>query len=133
MKTRGHFHALTRRYWIFRVLYSNIAPWTNMSQVSTTRFIRDVSTLRLSPLAPGDPNACPRFSLQMASARKAGQENAQYSHKCAYNPLFQKKVGEEQESRRRLFLNKVRQGSENTRWESRSEQVRHHAHLSSHS
>ncbi len=61
----------------------------------------------------------------MASARKAGNEDAVYSHKRALNPLLQRKVGEEQDRRRQAFLKRVRQASDDKKWESRTEQVRH--------
>lgn len=60
----------------------------------------------------------------MASARKAGTENSVYSHKRAHNPLLYRKASEAQDHRRQVFLKKVKEGSDDRRWESRSEQVR---------
>ena len=79
----------------------------------------------VSPLAPLNPNACPRFSLQMAFS---GQTSSDTS-KCSYrrpvkNFLLQHQPHEERDRRRQVFLDKVRQVSADKKWESRSEQVR---------
>ncbi len=60
----------------------------------------------------------------MASARKAGTENSMYSHKRAHNPLFCRKANEAHDHRRQVFLKKVKEGADDRKWESRSEQVR---------
>ena len=79
----------------------------------------------ISPLVPLNPNACPRFSLQMASLGQTSSDTSKYSYKRAVNnPLFQRKPYEERNRRRQAFLDKVRQASADKTWESRSEQVR---------
>lgn len=80
-----------------------------------------------SPLAPFNPNACPRFSLLMASAGETNSDTSKYSYKRAtHNPLLQREPNEEKDRRRQVFLKKVRQVSDDKKWESRSEQVRDH-------
>lgn len=78
-----------------------------------------------SPLAPLNPNACPRFSPHMASTGQTSSDTSKYSYSLAtHNPLLQRKPNEEQDRRRQVFLKKVRQVSDDKKWESRSEQVR---------
>ena len=101
-----------------------------MSQISTEPCIREFPRRRPFPLEPRDPNACPRFSLQMASTRKADNENGSHSHKNAQNPLLQRMAGLEQDRRRQVYLKRVRQTSDDKKWESRSEQVGHNADAS---
>ena len=96
-----------------------------MCQISTKPYTQDAGALKLYPLAPRDPNACPRFPLQMASARKAVNGNNVYSYKTAGNPLLQRKSSERQDQDRRAYLKRVRQTSDDLKWESRCEQVKH--------
>lgn len=95
-----------------------------MFHVNSRPFTGDFAAQNSSPLAERDPNACPRFSIQMASVRKLGEEGSAYSYKRALNPLLQRKSDDEQDRRRRVFLNRVRQAGDERKWELRSEQVR---------
>ncbi|CAD6584413.1 MAG: hypothetical protein ASARMPRED_001755 [Alectoria sarmentosa] len=80
-----------------------------------------------SPLAPINPNACLRFSLQkvqMASRGQTSSDTSKYSHKRAtQNPLLQCKPSKEEDRKRQVFLKKVRQASDDKKWETRSEQI----------
>lgn len=77
-----------------------------------------------SSLETLNPNACPRFSLQMASSGQTSSDTPKYSHKrVVQNPLLHRKPDDEQGRRRQVFLDKVRQVSADKKWESRSEQV----------
>lgn len=95
-----------------------------MFQISPSLY-KPESLVRIpSPLAALKLNACPRFSLQMASVEKTNHATSRYSHKRATdNPLLQRKPKEEQDRRRQVFFKKVRQVSDDKNWESRSEQV----------
>lgn len=96
-----------------------------MFQISPSLY-KPESLIRIpSPLAALNLNACPRFSLQMASVEETNNATSRYSHKRATNnPLLQRKPKEEQDRRRQVFFKKVRQVSDDKNWESRSEQVR---------
>ena len=59
----------------------------------------------------------------MAFGRKAATDSEVYSHKRVQNPLLQQRREEENDKRRRFFLKKVKQASEDKKWESRGEQV----------
>ncbi|KAL6714911.1 hypothetical protein ACLMJK_007171 [Lecanora helva] len=59
----------------------------------------------------------------MAVTRKTSDENRVHSYKYAHNPLLRQKASEKQERTRKMFLEKVRQTSDNKRWELRSEQI----------
>ncbi|KAF6238202.1 hypothetical protein HO173_003836 [Letharia columbiana] len=77
-----------------------------------------------SPLAPLNPNACPRFYHQMTSAGGTSSDTSEYSYKrAAQYPLLQRKPTEEQDRRRQVFLKKVRQVSDDKKWGFRSEQI----------
>ena len=96
-----------------------------MLQASPLSYTPEYLVRTLYPLAPLNPNACPRFSLHMAFS---GQKSSDTS-KCSYrrpvkNFLLQRKPHEERDRRRQVFLDKVRQVSADKKWESRSEQVR---------
>ena len=96
-----------------------------MLQASPLSYTPEYLVRTSSPLAPLIPNACPRFSLQMAIS---GQTSSDTS-KCSYRRpvkkfLLQRKPLEERDRRRQVFLDKVRQVSADKKWESRSEQVR---------
>ena len=96
-----------------------------MLQTSPLSYTPEYLAGALSPLAPLNPNACPRFSLQMAFS---GQTSS-HTSKCSYrrpvnNFLLQRQPHEERDRRRQVFLDKVRQVSADKKWESRSEQVR---------
>ena len=96
-----------------------------MFQTSPLSCTQDDLIRTISPLVPLNPNACPRFSLQMASLGQTSSDTSKHSYKRAVNnPLFQRKPHEEQNRRRQAFLDKVRQVSADKTWESRSEQVR---------
>ena len=101
-----------------------------MSHISTRPCIQDFPRRNLSSLKPRDPNACPRFSLQMVSTRKVGDENKYFPPKYAHNPLLQRRAAVEQDRKREVFLKRVRQTSDDKKWESRSEQVGHNGNAS---
>ena len=96
-----------------------------MLQASPLSYSPEYLVRALSSLAPLKPNACPRFSLQMAFS---GQTSSNTS-KCSYrrpikDSILQRKPHEERDRRRQVFLDKVRLVSADKKWESRSEQVR---------
>ena len=77
------------------------------------------------PLAPLNPNACPRFSLQMVFSGQMSSDTSKCSdRRLVKNFLLQRKPHEERDRRRQVFLDKVRQVSADKKWECRSEQVR---------
>lgn len=60
----------------------------------------------------------------MASTGQTSSDTSKYSYNLAtHNPLLQRKPNEEQDRRRQVFLKKVRQVSDDKKWESRSEQI----------
>ena len=90
-----------------------------MFQISPSSYEREIY-----PLALFDPNACSRFSLQMASAAHANGDKSKYSgDRATRSPHMQRKFIEEQDRRRQKFLKKVRQVSDDKKWEFRSAQV----------
>lgn len=96
-----------------------------MFQIRSSSYNSEFSSPNLSPLAPLNPNACPRFSVRMASAGQINSDTSKNSYKRAtHNPLLQRQSSGEQDRRRQVFLKKVRQVSDDKKWESRSEQVR---------
>ncbi|CAF9914175.1 hypothetical protein IMSHALPRED_001839 [Imshaugia aleurites] len=94
-----------------------------MSQISPPYYNPEFSIRISSPLAPLNPNACPRFSLQMATAETKNDTSNHSCKRASHNPLLQRKPNEEQDRRRHVFLKKVRQVSDDKKWESRSEQI----------
>ena len=96
----------------------------NMLQFSTRSYTCEYMMQGPSTLASRDPNACPRFPLQMAAARRMEDEHSIYSHKRAHNPLFQRSPGKEQIRRRQIYLRQSKQAGDDKRWASRSEQVK---------
>jgi len=78
-----------------------------------------------SPLTARDVNTCPNFSRSMASFMKpSGPEKDVTSGKRVYkHPVLQRRVGE-QSRRRQAFLKKVKENSDDARWQARSDQVR---------
>ena len=77
------------------------------------------------PSAPLNPNACPRFSLQMVFSGQMSSDTSKCSdRRPVKNFLLQRKPHEERDRRRQVFLDKVRQVSADKKWECRSEQVR---------
>ena len=101
-----------------------------MSRTSPSSYNSGYLSGTPSPLAPINPNACLRFSLQkvqMASRGQTSSDTSKYSHKRAtQNPLLQCKPSKEEDRKRQVFLKKVRQASDDKKWETRSEQVRGH-------
>ena len=98
-----------------------------MFQINPSSYNPEFLSRKSSPLAPLNPNACPRVSIRMASAGQINSDTSKYSYKRAtQNPLLQRQSNEEQDRRRQVFLRKVRQVSDDKKWESRSEQVRGH-------
>ena len=96
-----------------------------MFQINPLSYTPEYLIGNQTPLAPLDPNACPHFSLHMAFSSQTTSNTSKYSHKGATeNPLLQRNAREEQNRRRKVFLEKVRQVSDDKNWESRSEQVR---------
>ena len=90
-----------------------------MFQISPSSYERN-----LYPLALLDPNVCPCFSLQMASAGHANGDKSKYSgDRATRYPHMQRKPIEERDRRRQNFLKKVRQVSDDKKWEFRSAQV----------
>ncbi|KAL9073196.1 MAG: hypothetical protein Q9161_003028 [Pseudevernia consocians] len=60
----------------------------------------------------------------MASAGETNSDTLKYSYKRAtHNHLLQRRPNEEKERRQQVFLKKVRQVSDDKKWESRSEQI----------
>lgn len=60
----------------------------------------------------------------MASAGKSSNDKPLHPQKrVTQNPLLQRKPNEEQDRRRQIYLNKVRQTSDDKKWEARSEQI----------
>ena len=97
-----------------------------MFQVGTSSYIPAHSLRNPFPLATRNPNACPRLSDYMATGAKLSNNKlAPAQNRCMQNPLFKRKSNEDQHQRRQVYLKKVRQVSEDKKWESRSEQVRH--------
>ncbi len=78
-----------------------------------------------SPLTARDVNTCPDFSRSMASLVKlSGSEKDVTSGKRMYkHPILQRREGE-QSRRRQAFLKKVKESSDDERWQTRSDQVR---------
>lgn len=76
-------------------------------------------------LTARDANTCPDFSRSMASLVKlSGSEKDVTSGKRVYkHPIFQRREGE-QSGRRQAFLRKVKENSDDSRWQTRSDQVR---------
>lgn len=100
-----------------------------MFQASLSSHNPEYLILKPSPLAPLNPNAYQRFSPHMASTGQTSSDTSKYSYNLAtHNPLLQRKPNEEQDRRRQVFLKKVRQVSDDKKWESRSEQVRGHSY-----
>ncbi len=96
----------------------------NMFQISPLYHTPTFMTRMSSPLAPRNPNACPRFPYQMASSEEKIYDRSLHPQKrLPQKPYQQRRPEEEQERRRGAFLTKVRQSSDDRRWESRSEQV----------
>ena len=63
----------------------------------------------------------------MVSSGQPSSDTLKFPYKRAMNnPLLQRKPHEEQDRRRQVYLEKVRQVSEDKKWETRSEQVRAH-------
>lgn len=83
-----------------------------------------------SPLTARDVNACPDFSRSMASlVKRSGSEKDVKSGKRVYkHPVLQRREGEHSR-RRQAFLKKVKESSDDERWQTRSDQV-HSAHAS---
>ena len=110
---------------VFLPLIQQSLEEVNMFQISPSSYNSEFSRRKLSPVASLNPNACPRFSVQMASARQINSDTSKNSYKRAtHNPLLQRQSHGEQDRRRQIFLKKVRQVSDDKKWESRSEQVR---------
>ncbi|KAL9102783.1 MAG: hypothetical protein Q9163_002101 [Psora crenata] len=85
---------------------------------------------RPTPLGPRNPNASPRFSSTTPSDQKVAREGPRrIGRQSLQNPLLQRKVGDEQEKRRRSFLRKVRQASDDKRWEARGNQILRHEYM----
>jgi len=80
------------------------------------------SPLRSSPLSPRDGNALqpPRRQFPMSSPTPAkNRKESPYSQRVTRsNPLIHNR-GDGRETRRKLFLKKVRENSEDKRWEAR--------------
>ena len=106
---------------------ARIHSWTaNMFQVSPPSYTFNHMTRKPSPLAPHNPNACPRFPFQMASSEKKVYHKSLHAQKrVPQMPFLQRGPDEEQDRRREVFLKKVSQSSDDRRFESRGEQVRH--------
>ncbi|KAL2042194.1 hypothetical protein N7G274_004682 [Stereocaulon virgatum] len=97
---------------------------SNMFQISPPSFTSPYSFRKTSPLAPRNPHACPRFSDYMASKAKSSNIKSVHSQKRpAQNPLQLPKPVEEQDRRRQVYLKRVRQTSDDKKWEARSEQI----------
>ena len=96
-----------------------------MFQVNSLSYWPD-EVFRKSPsTASLNPHACPRFSFKMASKHRTVGDTSDRTNKHATrNPLLQRTTKEGQDRRRRAFLEKVRQVSDEKKWESRSEMVR---------
>ncbi|KAM0803276.1 hypothetical protein BDR22DRAFT_61496 [Usnea florida] len=90
-----------------------------MFQISPSSYERDTY-----PLALLDPNTCSCFSLQIASAAHANGDKSKYlGDRATRYPHMQHTFIEEQDRRRQKFLKKVRQVSDDKKWESRSAQI----------
>lgn len=72
------------------------------------------------PLAERIANACPHGSYQMPSA---GNDRPKRQIRVTPRSLLQHRPSEERDRRRNAFLTKVRQVSDEKKWESRSDQV----------
>ena len=97
-----------------------------MFQVSSQLYFSYQPSLKPPPLGPRNPNACPRFSDSMASVRKEGNDkHIPFPKRAMQKYPVKRKPEEEQDRRRQVFLKKVREVSDDKKWESRSEQVRH--------
>ena len=100
---------------------------TKMFQANSMSYTPENLVRTLSPLAPLTPNACPRFSLQMASSGQTSSDTSKYSYRRPVKDFYlQRKPQEERDRKRQVFLDRVRQVSADKKWESRSEQVRGH-------
>lgn len=76
------------------------------------------SPLRSSPLSPRDGNV-PTRRFPMSSPTPTGKQQSEFSkRKVKSNPLIHNRNGG-REARRNLFLRKVRESSEDRRWEAR--------------
>lgn len=96
-----------------------------MLQTGPSSYKLEYQIRKESPLAPLNPNACTRFFLQMASTGQMSSDRSKLSYKRATNNLLlQRKPKEEQDRRRQVFLKKVRQVTDDKKWEFRSEEVR---------
>ena len=96
-----------------------------MLQASPLSYTSEYLVRTLYPLAPLDPNACPRFSLRMAFSGQTSIDTSKRPYRRPVkNFLLQRKPHEERDRRRQVFLDKVRHVSADKKWESRSEQVR---------
>ena len=97
----------------------------NMLQANPLSYTSESSSRTLFHLAPLNPNACPRFSLEMTSSGQTSSDTSKRSYRRPLQKsLLQRKPHEERDRRRQVFLDKVRQVSADKKWESRSEQVR---------
>ena len=97
-----------------------------MFQIDPSSYTPEFLSRKPSPLAPLNPNAYPRFSIRMAFTGQINSDTSNPYKRATHNPLLQRQSNEEQDRRRQVFLKKVRQASDDKKWESRSEQVRGH-------
>lgn len=75
------------------------------------------------PLTPRTPNACPRFSALMTSQRKSSKPTAEERRRSPRSFQLPRKPEQARDLRRQVYLSKVRDASDDKRWESRSDQV----------
>ena len=109
----------------FLCCVAQVLKETNMLQAIPLSYTPDYLVRAVSPLAQLNPNACPRFPLQMAFSGQTSSDTSKCSYRRSVkNFLLQHQPHEERDRRRQVFLDKVRQVSADKKWESRSEQVR---------
>lgn len=79
------------------------------------------SPLRTSPLAPRDGNINANFQMSSPTPpnKRARDENAYSRRIVKKNPLVHRDSDDGRETRRKLFLRRVREDSEEKRWEKR--------------
>ena len=75
-----------------------------------------------SPLAPHDVNVCPTLKVLMASTFKDAPKPEVKSRSTRYATVPRKVEGPER--RRQAFLKRVKDASDDKRWQTRSDQVR---------
>ena len=97
-----------------------------MFHVSAQPYILHRAPLKTSPSKSRDPYFYPRYTTLMAPTTRLGNDKPLFPRIRTFpKTSLPRNSAEEQDQRRQVYLRKVRIVSEDKKWHSRTEQVRH--------